>query len=313
MQTVVDLIITSGETGVDLALYLLLPVLVVLMALMRVLEDKGILAFIAAKLSPVLVIFGLPGLGVFAMIQILFVNFAAPISTFKIMEQDGKISNRKVAATLGAVLVMSQANAAFPLAVVGLNIQVAILTSVLGGLLAGFLAYKIHGEDDEESFKQVAKNIEVEEDKEDLKLIPLLFKGGAEGLEIVKKSIPPLILAIFLVNVLREVGAIAVLETIMAPALTRIGIPGAAVLPIATKYLAGGTAMLGILLDLMREEVMTVAELNRVAGFTLNPFDPVGLALLISAGPRVKQVARPAMAAAVIGVIFRGILHLIIF
>ncbi|MFW5994383.1 MAG: nucleoside recognition domain-containing protein [Halanaerobiaceae bacterium] len=313
MQTVVDLIITSGETGVDLALYLLLPVLVVLMALMRVLEDKGILAFIAEKLSPVLVIFGLPGLGVFAMIQILFVNFAAPISTFKIMEQDGKISNRKVAATLGAVLVMSQANAAFPLAVVGLNIQVAILTSVLGGLLAGFLAYKIHGEDDEESFKQVAKNIEVEEDKEDLKLIPLLFKGGAEGLEIVKKSIPPLILAIFLVNVLREVGAIAVLETIMAPALTRIGIPGAAVLPIATKYLAGGTAMLGILLDLMREEVMTVAELNRVAGFTLNPFDPVGLALLISAGPRVKQVARPAMAAAVIGVIFRGILHLIIF
>ncbi|MFW6301804.1 MAG: nucleoside recognition domain-containing protein [Bacillota bacterium] len=313
MQTVVDLIITSGETGVDLALYLLLPVLVVLMALMRVLEDKGILAFIAEKLSPVLVIFGLPGLGVFAMIQILFVNFAAPISTFKIMEQDGKISNRKVAATLGAVLVMSQANAAFPLAVVGLNIQVAILTSVLGGLLAGFLAYKIHGEDDEESFKEVAKNIEVEEDKEDLKLIPLLFKGGAEGLEIVKKSIPPLILAIFLVNVLREVGAIAVLETIMAPALTRIGIPGAAVLPIATKYLAGGTAMLGILLDLMREEVMTVAELNRVAGFTLNPFDPVGLALLISAGPRVKQVARPAMAAAVIGVIFRGILHLIIF
>ncbi|MFN2364538.1 MAG: nucleoside recognition family protein, partial [Halarsenatibacteraceae bacterium] len=301
MQTVVDLIITSGETGVDLALYLLLPVLVVLMALMRVLEDKGILAFIAEKLSPVLVIFGLPGLGVFAMIQILFVNFAAPISTFKIMEQDAKISNRKVAATLGAVLVMSQANAAFPLAVVGLNIPVAILTSVLGGLLAGFLAYKIHGEDDEASSIELTKKVEIQEEKEDLNLIPLLFKGGAEGLEIVKKSIPPLILAIFLVNVLREVGAIAVLETIMAPALTRIGIPGAAVLPIATKYLAGGTAMLGILLDLMREGVMTVAELNRVAGFTLNPFDPVGLALLVSAGPRVKQVARPAMTAAVIG------------
>lgn len=313
MQTVVDLIIKSGETGVDLALYLLLPVLVVLMALMRVLEDKGVLAYIAEKLSPLLAIFGLPGLGVFAMIQILFVNFAAPISTFKIMEQDGKISNRKVAATLGAVLVMSQANAAFPLAVVGLNIPVAMMTSVLGGLLAGYLAYRIYGEEDQASSMETVKNIEVEEEKEDLKLIPLLFKGGAEGLEIVKKSIPPLILAIFLVNVLREVGAIAVLETIMAPALTRIGIPGAAVLPIATKYLAGGTAMLGILLDLMKEGVMTVAELNRVAGFTLNPFDPVGLALLISAGPRVKKVARPAMLAAVIGVIFRGILHLIIF
>ncbi len=99
----------------------------------------------------------------------------------------------------------------------------------------------------------------------------------------------------------------------MAPALTRIGIPGAAVLPIATKYLAGGTAMLGILLDLMQEGAMTVAELNRVVGFTLNPFDPVGLALLISAGPRIKEVVRPAMVAAVIGVIFRGILHLLIF
>ena len=313
MQTVVDLIIASGETAVDLALYLLLPVLVVLMALMRVLEDKGLLALIARKLSPLLAIFGLPGLGVFAMIQILFVNFAAPISTFKIMEQDGTISNRKIAATLAAVLVMSQANAAFPLAVVGVNIPVAMLTSVLGGLLAGFLAYKIHGEDEQPSSMQMAKNIKTEEEKKDLKLIPLLFKGGAEGLEIVKKSIPPLVLAIFLVNVLREVGAIDVLETIMAPALTRIGIPGAAVLPIATKYLAGGTAMLGILLDLMQEGAMTVAELNRVVGFTLNPFDPVGLALLISAGPRIKEVVRPAMLAAVIGVIFRGILHLLIF
>lgn len=313
MQTVVDLIIVSGETAVDLALYLLLPVLVVLMALMRVLEDKGLLALIAKKISPLLAIFGLPGLGVFAMIQILFVNFAAPISTFKIMEQDGSITNRKIAATLAAVLVMSQANAAFPLAVVGVNIPIAMLTSVLGGLLAGFLAYKIHGEDEQTSSMQATKNIKAEDEKKDLRLIPLLFKGGAEGLEIVKKSIPPLVLAIFLVNVLREVGAIDVLETLMAPALTRIGIPGAAVLPIATKYLAGGTAMLGILLDLMQEGAMTVAELNRVVGFTLNPFDPVGLALLISAGPRIKEVVRPAMVAAVIGVIFRGVLHLLIF
>ncbi len=313
MQTVVELIIVSGETAVDLALYLLLPVLVVLMALMRVLEDKGLLALIAKKLSPLLAFFGLPGLGVFAMVQILFVNFAAPISTFKIMEQDRKITNRKIAATLAAVLVMSQANAAVPLAVVGLNIPVTLLTSILGGLLAGFLAYKIHGEDDEDNSTQMSKNIEVKKDKENLKLIPLLFKGGAEGLEIVKKSIPPLVLAIFFVNILREAGAIDVLETLMAPALTRIGIPGAAVLPIATKYLAGGTAMLGILLDLMQEGAMTVAELNRVVGFTLNPFDPVGLALLISAGPRIKEVVRPAMLAAVIGVIFRGILHLLIF
>jgi hypothetical protein len=50
-----------------------------------------------------------------------------------------------------------------------------------------------------------------------------------------------------------------------------------------------------------------------MAGFTLNPLDPVGLAVLLATGPRVTKVAKPAIIAAVIGIIFRGVLHLMIF
>ncbi|WP_242837302.1 nucleoside recognition domain-containing protein [Alkaliphilus transvaalensis] len=91
MTTIIDLIIKSGESGVNLTIYLLLPVMVVMMALMRTLEEKGVLAKIALLMAPLLSPFGLPGLGVFAMIQILLVSFAAPISTFKIIEQDQNI------------------------------------------------------------------------------------------------------------------------------------------------------------------------------------------------------------------------------
>ncbi|MCC5911138.1 MAG: nucleoside recognition family protein [Clostridiaceae bacterium] len=313
MQTVVELITRSGETAVNLALYILLPVMVVMMAFMRVLENKGILAAIAIKLSPILIVFGLPGLGVFAMMQILLVSFAAPISTLKIMEHDETISNRKIAATLGAVFVMSQANATFPLAVVGLNLPIIILTSILGALLSGYLAYIFYGNDPKDNELEEGMNLkgEVKEEKE--KFIPLLFKGGGEGLEIVKKAVAPLILSILMVNILREVGAIDFVETLLAPILTRVGIPGVAVLPMATKYLAGGTAMMAITLDLVTEGSMTALELNRIAGFTINTFDPVGIALLVSAGSRVASVTKPAMKAAVIGILFRGIIHLIIF
>jgi len=313
LQTVVELILNSGETAVELALYLLLPVMVVMMAIMRVLENRGILGSIAMKLSPILVIFGLPGLGVFAIIQILFISFAAPISTLKIMEHNQGISNSRIAATLGAVFVISQGNAIFPLAVVGLNLPIIILTSLLGALLSGYLAYRFTGND--QNADQVQKNINLKDKamKKKEKFLPLLFKGGEEGLEIVKKAIAPLILSILMVNVLREVGAIDLLETLLAPILTKVGISGVAVLPIATKYLAGGTAMMAITLDLVKEGSMTVLELNRIAGFTINPFDPVGVALLLSAGSRVRSVVKPAIKAAIIGILFRGIIHLIIF
>ncbi len=313
MQTIIEIIMNSGETAVNLALYILMPVLVVMMALMRVLEDKGVLGFVAYKISPLLAFFGLPGLGVFALIQIQFISFAAPVATFKLMENDKSISNRQIAATLAAVLTISQGNAIMPLAVVGLNVPLIILTSIIGGLLASYLAYRFHGEDKTDKNLKKEKFEKKEVKKENKKFIPLLFQGGEEGFKIAVKALVPLILAILMVNILKEINLIYYLEILLSPLLTKIGVPGVAVLPIATKYIAGGTSMMAVVMDLIEEGRMTALELNRIAGFTINPFDPVGLALLVSAGSRVSSVTKPAVKAAFIGIIVKGIIHLIIF
>jgi len=310
MQELLNMMLDSGRTGVELSLYIILPIMVIMMAIMHVLDKKNILNWIAKGFSPLLIIFGLPGLGVFAIIQILFISFAAPVSTLKIMENDDTISEAGIAATLAAILVMAQANAVFPLAAVGLNVPVGIATSLIGGLIASFIAFKLSG--GHSSIKATPLKPILEKGKTK-KIVPLLFEGGEAGLAIVLKSIPPLIIAIFIVTIFKKYGVIDFLEVVLSPALTRIGIPSVAVLPIVTKFIAGGTAMMAIILDLMNEGAMSVTDLNRIAGFTLNPLDPVGLAVLMATGSRVTKVAKPAIFAAVIGIVIRGILHLIIF
>lgn len=313
MQTLIDMIIASGKTGIDLSLYLILPIMVIMMALMKVLDEKEVLFWIARIFSPLLVVFGLPGIGVLAIVQILFISYAAPVAALKIMDSDPSISDARIAATLAAVLVMAQANAAFPLGAVGLNLPVNIVTSVLFGLFASYISFKIceklgldqaHGNSDTPlPHKERSKE----------RIITLIFKGGEEGLQIVWKSIPTLIIAVFFVKVLGHIGVVHVLEKVMAPILMQIGIPGVAVLPIFTKFIAGGTAMMAMLMDLMNSGLLDVAELNKIAGFTLNPLDPVGLAIFMVAGPRVVKVARPAVIGAIVGILLRGITHLFLF
>ncbi|WP_315982871.1 hypothetical protein [Aliamphritea spongicola] len=77
-------------------------------------------------------------------------------------------------------------------------------------------------------------------------------------------------------------------------------------LPIVTKFIAGGTAMMGVTLDLLDQGLLTVTDLNRIAGFAINPFDVVGVAIIISAGARVRQVAKAAIMGATVGVLVRG-------
>lgn len=310
MQEILNIMLDSGRTGVELSLYLILPIMVIMMAIMHVLDKKNILNWVAKGFSPLLILFGLPGLGVFAIVQILFISFAAPVSTLKIMEHDDSIGDAGIAATLAAILVMAQANAVFPLAAVGLNIPVGIATSLIGGLIASFIAFKLSGG---HTSDKAIPQVHMEPIEKSKKLVPLLFEGGEAGLAIVLKSIPPLIIAIFMVNLFKRYGVIDFLEVILSPTLTLIGIPTVAVLPIVTKFIAGGTAMMAIILDLMKEGAMSVTDLNRIAGFTLNPLDPVGLAVLMATGSRVTKVAKPAIIAAIIGIVIRGILHLIIF
>ena len=312
LEEFVKIVLQSGKTALDLALYVLLPVLVIMMALMKVVEARGILALIARLVQPALRVFGIPGAGAFAMLQLLFVSFAAPLATLSIMERDGT-SRRQIAATLAMVFTMSQANVVFPMVAVGLNLGAILFTSLAGGLVAAALTYYLFarsgGDADTPAEGSVAVAVKVPKST----TLNLLIVGGQEAVQVILGAIPILILAIFLVNILKTTGAIALFETILSPLFALIGFPAAAVLPLATKYLAGGTAMMGVTLNLLKEGTITTQELNRMAGFLTNPCDLVGVAVLISAGARCASVVRPAIAGAAVGILLRGVLHLFLF
>jgi len=312
VEQVINLILESGRAGIDMALYIMLPIMVVMLAIMKLLDAKGLLSWISNLLAPVTRIFGVPGLGIFAMLKLLFVSFAGPIATLTLMDQNGT-SKRYIAATLAMVMCMSQANATFPLVVFGLNLGVILMTSVIGGLAAAaftyyFLTRNLHDPDTPEL--EVHGSSPEEEKKT---VMQILGDGGQEGMKIVLGMMPMLILAIFLVNILKITGGIEFISWAISPALALIGLPESTVLPIVTKFIAGGTAFMGVTIELMNQGLITANELNRMAGFATNPLDVVGVAVFAAAGKRVGLIIRYAVYGALFGMIIRGVLHLIIF
>jgi spore maturation protein SpmB len=312
LQELVTIILASGRTALDLALHLLLPVMVIMLALMKALEDRGILAWTARILAPPLRIFGIPGTGVFAMLQILLISFAGPIATLSIQDRDGT-HQRRIAATLAMVFAMPQANVLFPMAAAGMNLGAVVLISLVGGLAAASLTYYVLTRSLGSERADSAAGAAPPPEKSRRSLWAVMVGGGQEGVQIVLNAIPALLLAIFAVNLLKGAGAITLLEHALTPALNLIGLPGSAVLPLATKYLAGGTAMMGVTLELIKQNVMTMAEFHRLAGFIITPLDVVGVSILIAAGPRVAAVARAAVIGGLAGILVRGVLHLMIF
>lgn len=313
LEEIVKIIMQSGKSGLDLALYVLLPVLVVMMAVMKVVEARGILAMVARLVQPLLRLFGVPGAGAFAMMQLLLVSFAAPLATLTIMEKDGT-SRRRIAATLAMVFTMSQANVVFPMVAVGLDVGAIMATSLIGGLSAAALTYYLFARSVKDGNEADGNFVptSIDSSKKSTTL-GLMISGGQEAVQVIIGAIPILILAIVLVNALKAIGAIALLEKVLAPLFGLIGFPAVAVLPLATKYLAGGTAMMGVTLNLLKEGAITTVELNRMAGFLTNPCDIVGVAVLVSAGTRCSSVVRPAIAGAAAGILLRGVLHLLWF
>jgi len=312
MEELIKIILQSGRSGLELALYVLLPVLVVMMAVMKVLEARGILTFVAKVLRPGLRMFGIPGAGAFAIVQMLLVSFAAPLATLTIMEKDST-SKRQIAATLAIILTLSQANVVFPMVSVGLNLGAIMLTSLIGGLVAAALTYYFFARSADSVPCTQTSFVPPVSDGRKSTILNLMIIGGQEAVQVILGTIPMLILAIFLVNILKSIGAISHLEVVLAPLFTLLGFPVVAVLPLATKYLAGGTAMMGVTINLLKEGAISVQELNRMAGFITNPCDIVGVAVLISAGSRCASIARPAIAGAAVGILIRGILHMLIF
>lgn len=311
MDQIISVILDSGKTALDMALYILLPIMVIMLAIMKLLDAKGVLAWVSNWLAPFSRLFGIPGIGIFAMIKLLFVSFAGPMASMTLMDRS-TISRRYIASTLAMVFCMSQANATFPLAALGLDLVTVLWTSVFGGLIASATTYYLITRNlQEEPEGELA--VESSEPAENKSVIQILNEGGQDGVKIVLGMIPMLILAIFLVNVLDQSGVIGWISFVLAPALSLIGLPETTVLPIVTKFIAGGTAFMGVTVDLMNQGLISVQDLNRMAGFVTNPLDVLGVALYAGLGKRIHGVVRYAIYGALVGVVVRGVLHLVIF
>ena len=308
MDILIDIILKAGRSAVELALFVLLPVMVVMLSLMRILEARGALDWLVARVSPLLRPFGLTGLGVFAALQINFVSFAAPLATLTMMEQRGT-SDRHLAATLAMVFAMAQANASLPMLTMGLELMPTLAFSLIGGLLAAATTYYGFGRHlsageatlDETLHHPVADNAKG--------VLDVINRAGAEAFKIAVGAIPMLVLSLVAVTALRHFGAIDALTSLLTPVLRLAGIDPVLILPALTKYLAGGTAMMGVMDEMRRAGQVSVQLLNQSAGFLISPFDLPGVAVLISAGRRVAAVWKPAALGACVGIAVRSLGH----
>jgi spore maturation protein SpmB len=305
-----ELILTGGRAAVELALFVLLPVMVFMLCLMRLLEAKGVLDWLVSGLAPLFRPFGLTGLSAFAALQISFVSFAAPIATLTMMEQRG-VSNRHLAATLAMVFAMSQANTSLPMAALGLQLVPTLLFSLLGGLVAAALTYYGFGRNLLANEHQIDNTVHHANAVGAKGVLDTINQAGAEAFKITMGAMPLLVLSLVLVTALRHGGVVDALTQGLTPLLSVLGINPALVLPTVVKYLAGGTALLGTVDELLRQGQFTTALLNQSAGFLINPLDLPGVAILVSAGPRVAQVWKPAALGAVVGILINGFSHVL--
>jgi spore maturation protein SpmB len=312
MNQFAELILVSGRAAVELALFILLPIMIVMLTLMRLLEAKGVLDRVVDRVSPWMHPLGVPGLGVFALLQVLLVSFAAPVATLTMMDKGG-LSRRHIAATLALVFGAAQANVVFPMSAMGLNGLATLLISAAAALAGAAATYHWFSRDLPEEPEPPEPRPDHPEADDTKGVLNVINRAGSEAFGIAVGAVPMLVLSLLLVNILRATGAVGILETLTAPLFSWLDLPGSVTLPIITKAIAGGTAMMGVSADLLQQGMMSSGDINRVAGMLIHPFDIAGIAVLISAGPRVASVLRPAIYGALIAIGIRTLLHLLIW
>lgn len=307
MESLIEIVLYAGRGAIEVALYTLLPIMVVMMILLRALEAWGVLDWAIRWLGPVAYPFGLTGLGVLAMVQISFVSFVAPLPTLALMESRG-VSDRHLAAALAAVLAMAPANALFPMATLGLQVGPMLALSALGGLVAASSTYWLFGKKLSVA-AQPAISYEREGASSSASLLKIINTSGSEAIQIVINIIPLLLVSLAVVAVLQQSGAINTLEEALSPIFGWLGIEPNFTLPTLTKYLAGSTALIGV-----AHEMETLGHLPPSmvsaggAGFLLHPLDLPGVAILLSAGPRLGRSALPAIVGGCMGIFLRTVL-----
>lgn len=308
MEVLTRIILEAGRSAVELALFVLLPIMIVMLALMRLLEARGVIDKVIGWTAPLLRPAGLTGLGVFAALQISFVSFAAPVATLAMMEQRGA-SDRHLAATLALVMAMAQANVVFPMVAMGLRFGPTLALSLLGGLIAAAVTYHLVGRKLSSVEASVDETLHHPVAESTKGVLDVINRAGAEAFKIAVGAIPMLVIALVAVMALRSFGAIDWLTAALAPLLSLMNIDPALVLPSLTKAIAGGTAMMGVMDEMLRSGSATVQTVNQSAGFLIHPFDVAGVAVLISSGRRVAGVWKAAAAGACVGVLVRTVGH----
>ena len=310
MEILIEIILKAGRSAIELAFFVLLPVMVVMLSLMRLLEARGVLDWLVARLAPLLKPLGLTGLGVFAALQINFVSFAAPMATLTMMEQRGA-SDRHIAATLAMVFAMSQANAALPMMTMGLDLGLTLAYSLIGGLTAAMATYYLFGRSLSSVEEQLDETMPHPVAHGGKGMLDVINRAGAEAFRLATGAIPMLVLSLVVVTALRTGGAIDALTRMLAPLLSALSIDPVLILPTLTKYIAGGTAMMGVMDEMRKAGQISAELLNASAGFLISPFDLPGVAVLISAGPRIAAVWKPAALGACIGIAVRTVGHIL--
>ncbi|WP_420590849.1 nucleoside recognition family protein [Bacterioplanoides sp.] len=310
MQEITTLVLSSGRSAVELALFILLPIMIVMLSIMRWLEAKGLLQKIVTALTPALRPFGLNGMGIFAMIQVLMVSFAAPIATLAMMARGGA-SDRHIAATFAMVLALAQANVVFPMASIGLNIPATMAIALMGGLIASSVTYYVFGKNLNNT-ETLTDDLQQQDGQGD-NLLAVIRKAGQDAWDIAMGALPLLVVALVAVKLFTLTGTIQWIEQFISPLLSTFGYPGETLILAITKYVAGGTAMMGLAVESFNQGIIDSSDVNLLAGLLLCPLDVAGVAILIAAGKRVSAVAKPAIYGALIGIGFRIVCHALLF
>ncbi|EPQ1045832.1 nucleoside recognition domain-containing protein [Klebsiella pneumoniae] len=308
---VISIIMAAGKSSVDVALYTLLPIMVIMLIIMKYLEVRGILDVIVRWVAPLLKPFGLTGMSAFALIQINFVSFAAPLATLSIMDKRG-VSDRQMAATLAMVFAMGQGNVFYPLTPFGLHWLASIVISVVGGLCAAAVAWHVTGRR-----LSVAENPRAEAlpnaEQNSQGILAVINSAGSDAIRLALGAVPMLILSLTIVGLLQGAGAIDLLQQLLKPLLGWLHIPQNIVLPALVKCVAGGTAYFGVISELIQQGKVTVDQVNASAGLLIQTFDLPGIGIFLGISSRFVRLFRFVAPAAIVGILLRTVLHLILF
>lgn len=300
-----ELLLHSGRSAVEIALFSLLPVMVIMLCIMRLLELAGFMGWLVRLLEPGLLWFGVTGLGLLAALQMSFVSFAAPVAVLAMMELRGA-SQRQLAATLAMILAMGQANVVFPLAPMGLKLGETLALSWLGGLIAAGFTWHVLTR----SCVAPPVGLAVEGTMGPRPVLDVIQQAGAEALRIATGAIPMLALALLLVGVCRQAGLFSWLGYGLQPVLEPLGLDPTLVTFTLTKYLGGGMALLGVWAEMLQNGTLNTHLMNASAGWLIHSTDLPGIAVLCAAGPRTGAMWRVALAGAVPGIGVRTLGHL---